>query len=359
MNIYPSKIIVSTNTYKNDKESCRPVHKCHCKKCRPYCPGCKISLQKDDLCKQKNDSSCSVNKNFTLPYNCYCCCGNINAHNNKIINLKSGCDPHDAVNLLQVKKIVKHSKSSINHNINMNNHKILDLADGTKPKDAVNLSQVKKIVSNSINNIDHDINMNNHKIINLATATNPKDAVNLEQVESMIFNIEPDLQTVLEKGNSAGSNNINMNNNDITNGRNLEAVLIKNNTFNNGLSFFQGYGTASLKSIYPFSGYIDYVGTKELLGLTLENNCSYTIIMVSGYYSPTNNKCGHFTKFINLCVSNNSINKKLLFWIDDSDIDDINIDVIATTGTDISAIILSSQNYQLNTTGTIELWRHS
>ncbi len=330
MNNYPSRIIVSTD----NTDSNFPVHKC----------------ANNQANMQKND--------FGLSHHRYCCCGDINAHNNRIVNLKNGCKSHDAVNLSQVKKMIAHSKSNVCHNINMNNHKIVDLADGTKPKDAVNLSQVKKIVSESLNNIDHDINLNNHKIVNLSDGTNPKDAVNLQQVESMIFNIEPDLNTVLQKGNNAGTNGINMNNNDITNVKNLETELIKGNLPNNGLSFFQGYGTSSLKSVYPFSGYIDFVGTKELLNLTLDNNCSYTVIMVSGYYSPSNNKCGHFTKFVNLCVSNNSINKKLLFWIDDSDIDDINIDISVGTGTNISAVIISNQNYRLNTTGTIELWRH-
>lgn len=281
----------------------KPVYKtnyiCRCKYCRLFC--------------QINDQY----RDILLPQRCSCC-GNINAHGNRIVNLKNGHELCDAVNLSQVKNLIEKSKS----------------------------------------NIDHNINMNNCKIINLANGTNPKDGVNLSQVESMILNTEPDLQTILEKGNTAGTNDINMNNNNISNIKDVQTQLIKGNAINNGLSFFQGYGTSSLKSSYPFTGSIDYVGTEFLLNLTLENNSSYSIIMVSGYNSPTNNKSGHFTKFINISVFNNIVSKKLLFAIIDSDIDNMNIDIINTTETNISAVIISSQDYLINASGSIELWRH-
>jgi len=61
--------------------------------------------------------------------------------------------------------------------------------------------------------------------------------------------------------------------------------------------------------------------------------------MVSGYYAPVIKKCGHFTKYINICVANGVPIIKLLNAIIDSDIAGVNIDVISSGGINISVIV--------------------
>lgn len=302
----------------------------------------------------------------------------INMNSHKITNLASGTNPGDAVNYFQLQQaisetqnlsgVLSNGNSAGTNNIDMNSNKVINLASGTNPTDAVNYAQLQAVTENqNLTNVltngnsagTNNIDMNYNKVVNLADGTNPRDAVTFEQLQNAIIGNQS-LAGVLAVGNSAGTNNINMNNNNILNTHIVDTSIINENTTNSGIGFFLGKTLSGIKKIYGISTTVNSTGITVLLTVPLQLNTVYTIMSVIGYYTYISNvqHIGHIIKIDDVNVNASSSNIKEIFSMVDSDLTNVLVSVVVVNN-NLELIVNSTLTTPLNITGTVEIWIHN
>lgn len=230
----------------------------------------------------------------------------------------------------------------------------------------------------------NDINMNGNKITNLPTASNPSDAINLSQAEDLFNNAinlsraenlidhSTNLASVLSNGNSAGTSDIDMNDNSIENVDSIKLLQLNEKIPGSGINFFTGYGTSGVKIIYYFSGTINNAGIKVLLKIPLQKKSAYTAIMVAGYYSdgPTNvvkegkyhddvyGYSGNYYCVCNIKVGKNTLMLRDQFKCDYSDLPNVNVCLSSYNDFLIINLCTDVSYFDITANGTLELWRH-
>jgi len=107
----------------------------------------------------------------------------------------------------------------VGNNVDFNNNKLLNVAQGTDPSDGVNLGQVETLIAAASGDLQtleevlaegnsagsYDINMNNNSIINLDTPVNPLDATNKVYVDTLVASVSGADETVKNGTIAAGS----------------------------------------------------------------------------------------------------------------------------------------------------------
>lgn len=223
----------------------------------------------------------------------------------------------------------------------------------------VNLASVIQTGNSAGTNV---IDMNGQKITNLGVATNPFDAVNLAQTIELIRELgpSPGLERVLEISNNVGSNSIDMNNQSLLNTYEIKTSSIDEKTDGDGIGFFTGPGSESAKIIYYFSAVIENsIAPTVVKSITLSSSSLYTILCVTGYYctdGPDQNKSGNFFYIEKASTGALPGTSNMLTSIFPG-LPEVTLSLVLS-GTTLDIVFTGSLNNTISLNGTVDLWRH-
>lgn len=285
---------------------------------------------------------------------------NINMNYNRIINVGNAVNPNDAISLNQAENLLAASQileTVLSHGNSAGNISITNLGTAVNSTDAINLGQAQSLISatqNLSNILANGNSAGNNSITNLGTAVNSTDAINLGQAQSLIGGAQS-LSTVLSHGNSAGSIDIDMNNNSVRNANTIEVANLNEQTPGKGIMLFTNYSIPNFRAMYPFTGTINSNTLQTLLTIPLQPLSSYTSILVGGYYY--NDNVGNY-------YYSNAIKASATFLIIANQISSIYTDIpgvnvyMDMNGTDLLVNVINPSSFTIETSGTIDLWKH-